>query len=488
MTRKSFRNQRIHDYGGGLNLRESPNQIEDKQSQVCENWNFEGNRLVNSKRMKQLYNLWGTTQVQGIKEFEWDVYFVHDSKLYKNWVEIVFTGTLPDKKVHISIWWDLYFFTFEDGTEPPYYINAWVLSSVAGIGFPRYNVVYNGKWILGGYDNDNIYFSQTAGPTNPTDIFDFASYSAGSQSVGGNSTWRITGFSIWENWLYVFKYDEVLYSNTEKDSGSDFNFVFNPVSTTWTLNQNLITPVQQDIFYFDSKNNAVRRLSYEHNLTTLRDTAISDEITPLLERLTESQYNATGSYLYPNYKLFLRSNFAGTDYNEITLVYNVDNKSWWTETGKACFVSHNGYLWSTFEWKIWKDDQLPWKKWVRISKQWDFWDWIDNKRYWELEIKGRMESTLTLYVDIYVNWLLEETRTINVSEQVSSTFGTITLWTGVLWSPTTSNQMVDFRERFDLWLEGQYIEIWLRYEWLGNVEVSEDNIQWKLIKWYKLYA
>jgi len=490
MTRSTFRNNRVNDFWGGLNLRESPNQIEDKQSQVCENWNFEGNKLVNSKRIREVYNLWGTTQIQWIKEYKWDVYFVHSGKFYKNWVEITITTwwPLPDKKVHISIWWDLYFFTFETWDETPYYLDWATLTSVTWVGLPKYNVIYNGKWILGGYDNDNIYFSKTAGPSTKADIYDFSAYSAGNQSVGGDSTWVLTGLAVWENWLYAFKSDESLTSNQVNDTGTVFNFIFQPTSSTWAINQNAIRKVKQDIFYYDGVSKSVRRLSYERDLSTLRDTSISDEIEPIFATLADDQTNATSSYLYPNYKLFLRSEFAWTDYNDVCLTYNVDNKSWTTETNKACFVSDKGWLGSTFEWKIWLDDELPATKWNRIGKQWDFWDGIDNKRYGELEIKGKLQSTLTLFVDVFVDWTLEEIIEINVDENVSGTLWTRTLWTSVLASGSTSEQLVTFRERRNLWLEWQYIEIGLRYEWLGYVEINQRNIQWKPIKGYKTYA
>lgn len=490
MTRSTFRNDRINDFWGWLNLRDSANQIEDKQSIICENWNFEGNRLINSKRIKEIYNLDLPGQIQEIKEYEWSVYFVHGWKLYKDWVEIVIsTGwPLPDKKCHLSIWWDLYFFTFEDWSEPPYYLDGWTLAQATWVGNPKYNVVYNGKWVLGWYDNDNIYFSKTAGPSTKSEIYDFSAYSAGNQSVGWNSTWVITGFSVWENWLYVFKTDECLYSNSEKDNWASFNFIFNPITSTWAINQNAITEVRQEIFYLDWTSKAIRRLWYEKDLVTLRDTAISDEIEPIFHTLAEDQTNATGSYQYPNYKIFLRSQFAGTDYNDVTLTYNVHNKSWCTETKKACFVSHRWYLGSTFEWKVWKDDELSWKEWVRIWKEWDFWDGIDNKRYWELEIKWKMMSTLTLFVDVYVDWILEETRQINVDDNPSGTLGTRVLATDVLASWRTNEPLTEFRERFDLWLEWQYIQIWLRYEWIWDIEISQRNIQWKPMKWYKLYS
>lgn len=489
MTRSTFRNHRVNDFWGGLNLRESANQIEDKQSQVCENWNFEGNKLVNSKRIREVYNVSSTKQIQWIKVYKWDVYFVTDWKFYKNWIEIAISsgGPLPDKKVHISVWWDLFFFTFETGDEPPYHLDSGTLASVSGVGNPKYNVIFNGKWILGGFDNDNIEFSKTAWPSSQADIIDFSAFSAGSQSVGWDSTWVLTGLAVGENWLYAFKSDETLTSKQVRDTGTSFNFIFNPTASTWAINQNAITKVNQDIFYYDWVSRSVRRLSYEKDLVTLRDTSISDEIEPIFKTLADDQTNATSSYLYPNYKLFLRSSFAWSDFNDVTLTYNVDNKSWLTETNKACFVSDKGFLGSTFEWIVWKDDELPAKKWTRLWKQWDFGDGIDNKRYGELEIKGKLQSTLTLFVDIFVDWALEDTIEINVDENVSGTLGTRTLGTSVLASGSTSEQLVDFRERRNLWLEGQFIEIVLRYEGLWNVEISQHNIQWKPIKWHKIF-
>ena len=492
MTRRTFKDYRINDFWWGLNLRESPNVIEKKQAQICENWNFEWNKIVNSKRMRSIYNLWGTTPIQGIREFEGNLFFVHAGRLYKDWVEIVITtwGLIPDKKVHISIWWDQYFFTFEDGTTDPYHLDGdtSTLSAIAWVGEPKYNVVYNGKLVLWGYGNDNIYFSKTATPSTKADIIDFSAYSGGNQSVGGNSTGEITWMSIGENWLTVFKYDEVLYSNTEKDTWTVFNFIFNTITTTWALAQNAITEIGQETIYYDGKSKSVRRLSYEQNQNTLRDTSISDEIEPIFHTLSADQSNATASYLYPNYKLFLRSEFAWTNYNDTCLTYNVHNKSWGTETGKACYVSHNGYLWSTFEGKVWKDDELPWKEWTFLWKQIDAGDAIDMKRYGQIEISWKLQSTLTLYADIYIEGALEDTITITVDENVSGTLGTRTLGTSVLASGSTREQLISFRERRDLWFEGRYIEVAFRYEWLWNVEISQENIQWKLLRAYEWYA
>jgi hypothetical protein len=49
MMRKRFSSERFADLSGGLNIRDSANQIDNKQGIEVVNWNFEGNKLVVSK-------------------------------------------------------------------------------------------------------------------------------------------------------------------------------------------------------------------------------------------------------------------------------------------------------------------------------------------------------------------------------------------------------------------------------------------------------
>jgi len=71
-----------------------------------------------------------------------------------------------------------------------------------------------------------------------------------------------------------------------------------------------VTEVEQELFYYDDITKNVRRLSYEENLITLRDTSISREIETIFEQLADDQSNATASFKYPNYKLFMRSKLS----------------------------------------------------------------------------------------------------------------------------------------------------------------------------------
>ncbi len=221
---------------------------------------------------------------------------------------------------------------------------------------PTVWTIYNWKIVLWGYpDNDNIVFSKTSTPDNPLLITSFDWYDAWGQSVSGWDKGRVVGMTTSENWLYVFKDNSIWYTNSEKDNpdSNSFNFIFRKITSSWAYSQSTITDVEQDVFYLDWNERAVRRLSYEQNLTTLRDTAISDEIRGLLEDLPQDQSLATANYTYPNYRLYLSDHTWPTitypngktyNTNNVCLTYNVYNKSWTKETLWNVIVADKGYI------------------------------------------------------------------------------------------------------------------------------------------------
>jgi len=375
-----------------------------------------------------------------------------------------------------------------DRSYKPLVIINWVLQWITmDSSHPSYNTVYKGKLILWWYEQWNaIQYSKTSKPDTPLDLFDFTAYSAWTDLIW--NWWKIVWFNIWENWLYVFKEDEIWYSNTEKDNNIitpyTFNFIFNKITSNWVLWQNVITDVEQEIFYYDWINKAVRRLWYEQNLTTLRDTAISREIGNLLTQLPNTQTSATSTFKYPNYKLFLRSELVWEYINDMCFTYNVENKSWTTETNKDCYISEKWWLWSAYWCKIMEDDITDWILEVGVistatSKEYVFGDWVDYKKYWEIEIVGKIDNWIKLTLSVVVDW--DEVDEIEI--EWWWTF-TPTLWTRVLgnnslWWDMQYNTLTDFKERLDLYYNWQWIVFKLKKEWFGRVEISGVNIRWK---------
>lgn len=383
------------------------------------------------------------------------------------WIVDITIGNMGNLIVDKKWWWAFYY--WED-----------LISELdeASVWEPTCGTIYNWKIILWGYpNNDNIVFSQTSSPREPFNLLNFTDYSAWGQSISGWDRWEVRGFSVWENGLYVFKDNSVWYSNTEKDSSSAwaFNFIFNKITSNWALSQRVITNVQQDIFYLDWENKAIRRLSYEQNMNTLRDNSISDDIRWLISSLPEEQPLATASFHYPNYILSLTdwtsSEVTYPDWNIYHLnnkhfIYNVDKKSWATKTWiNDLIVSDKWYL-ALNDWKVYKVD--VWntlEDWTFISKKYVITNDSRYKRLWHVDIVWRITpdnlETKTITVKVIVDWVVVETRNIS----------------------STTN-VYDFTERIDMYNDWQYVQFEITHSWEWKAELIDIYISYKPINWY----
>lgn len=500
MKWKAYSNLRIKDISWWINIDKSANEIDDKQCIECINFNFEWNKLVTAKWLTQLYTLtWWW--IQWLKVIWTDIYHISSWNIYKNWVKINNTWTLPYTwVVNFDVFENYVLFADWTGVNKPYYLLSGTLAeipqytslynTITGL-YAKYVIIYNWRSIWWWQYKSTIVFSKAANATTPALIIDFAAYSAWVQSIWLH--WNITWFEVWENWLYAFKDTEIWYSNSEKDTGEvnpsapTFNFIFNKITSSGNLSQQTIAKVKQEIFYYDNISKSVRRLWYEQNLTTLKDTQVSEEIEEYLDILPSTQSKACLSYKYPNLKLFLRSENSLD--NDVTIVYNVESKAWAKENNKVCSIANWGYLWDVYSNIIYKDDNTYsidniWKEWLFISKEYDMWDWIDYKRFWEMEIMWKISNDITLYIDVLIDWKLISTNEIIWSDIITST-----LWTEVLWIGTSLDniELNQFRKKIDMFDEWQNIQLQLRSLWTGYVEVSNFNIRYKFINNFYIY-
>lgn len=305
----------------------------------------------------------------------------------------------------ISEWWAYYWYDWvniEIGEESVWKPTVWT--------------IYNWKVVLGGYpDNDNIVFSKTSSVTMPLNVLQFNWYDAWGQSVSWGDKGLITWMSVWENWLYVFKDNSIWYTNSEKDNPTSlsFNFIFRKITSNWAYSQSVITQVEQDIFYLDWKEKSVRRLSYEQNLTTLRDTAISRDIEPILKALPEDQSLATSSYTYPNYRLYVSDhtwptitypNWKTYNTNNVCLTYNVYNKSWTKEQIGNVIVSNEKIV-ALNDNNIYELEKGNLNKsWEYISKRYSEGDDFIKKKINRTDVLAKLIpedwESLTLQVDV----------------------------------------------------------------------------------------
>ena len=576
MSRWTFKTKWFRDLAWWINLENSPNEIDDKQCIESVNFNFDWNKLVNSKWSKEYkswqdvtFNNWEiksidiidwkayvtyrdwTIKIMLLEQWNltkintnWKFYYIDDDKTINAWDvfsitinstvcsytailwdtrEIIYnslistinsttsakailwesylTNWTPPYTQISAIWiqffmpWDWTFavseswkWTLEDSdiindwfhfslfkswddliilnnsTLPIYYqkIVVWANSAYFWQYILNINsyiwVYYNGKFIFAWTNSNILYFSQTSTATEPWLVTKLTSYDAWFQRVWWD--WKITWIITWENWIYVFKEDEIYYSNSIQDDGESFAFVFNRITNNWAKDKYCITRVWQDIFYYDWINKKIRRISYEQNLTTLRDTAVSNEIDELLQsQPVEYWIQQKLYYSYPNLRFACKTADNNTVYNDIIYVYNVDRKSWTVEDNKAVKF----WCWKYFTkeqvlWKVFEDNYSYETDWKMLSKEYDLWDAIMQKRFWEIEIYGKNTDEIDLFLDVYIDWNLYSTFTI------------------------INNFWDYFRNRFDLYQDWRYIQFWLRYEWVGYIEINEIKINYKPIK------
>lgn len=353
--------------------------------------------------------------------------------------------------------------------------------------------VYNWKiflWgkILSTWLTDNIEFSKTYHTDQPSDILVFSWYDAWNQAVSAWNPWYLTWFIIWEDWLYVFKNNEV-YKNTKGDeydwkSKNTITWVeeyvlkynFKPVTKTWAYSQECITQYWQEIFYYDWINKSIRRLRYEEQQQTLRDTAISHEVDTLLKDIPNPPTNHTQlhslTFKYPNLEFnycstnnFIDNSFwPQTVLPDSQLIFNVETWSWatrplLTDKGEAPLQPSNWYyininkevfdFTSTAEyWEF--ESKVYTLNWV--DSYWKRFGWFDI--VWDIEPNSWETKTLT--IDIYINWVLEETRTLS-----------------------STTDLLRFRERIDLYNDWQDIQFKLTHSWKWKIAITDCYLYYK---------
>lgn len=352
----------------------------------------------------------------------------------------------------------------------------------------RPNVITWSKWIVSLAD--------------PSPIFDFSALSSSSQVCWD---WTpITAFIIWQDKLYIWKANSIWKAwevQITYDSSDVVIWVAYPLlqeTQTWPINHKSITNVMQDIIYYDWIN--VRRLSYEENFSALKDSSISENIFPLMIALPTDQTNACSYFIYPYYKLHLRTELSVS--NDTTFVYNVINKAWSTQTGLQVDIwvsAYNkkqvAYFWGIYNWKVYEDNLEYNYDWLEVkrrfkSKAFSFWDRVDNKRIFQIELTWRLEEEQNVYVDIYWDFnKIGSTRTIYLdSENFMETTWSTLAWVSTAWANWINLSKVhDFTERYETFFDSSIYQFTIEYEGTKYFELQSHHVQFKFVNPYKTH-
>lgn len=519
---KRYQTSRWNDFWGWINVRTSSDSIDDKQWTLGVNTATEWNKLITVPWYAQYVTLQaGLTRWQAISLYSNYLLIIHNRNLLvyntTTWVtytqsnavvsttdkySIVTTKSLTSWKISIVLIninlttvEDIVAFEFDWTT-----FTAQTFVSLTNKNF-KCGAFHEGKLLLGWNPlyPSNLYYSKTGAVlwAAATNIYDFSWYNSNFQAIWDWEAIVAILSNISE--LYVVKTNWFHRNTWTSDNWTAYLFQFKQESFTWAINTKCVLPVEKDIIYFDGIN--IRRISYEANMTALSDVSISKDIFPIIDALPDSQAdNATMYYVYPFVKLFLRDKFSSN--NSIAITYNIVDKSFSTQTWlnvvqwvggfinnrrTAFFVSSQTS--TVYEDNIW----FTYNSWNIIfsqkSKRYVLWDWVDYKRISQVELYWKISPWLSTFIDIYVNWVVVDTREIFYEEIILPTTGSSLLGDTLLgWaSEDEANNMRDYVVRYEYFTDGRDFQFWVRGNWQWRFELHWLNLTYKSIRAYDIH-
>lgn len=340
-----------------------------------------------------------------------------------------------------------------------------------------------------------LYFSRPASATNPEYAFDFSWTGSWARVV--STGWRISK---------IFENNDKLYIGTDTEIYSGVFTDATTLQTTLFANSGILCHeaqevVNQESFFFDGRD--VRRLSYEANILAIKDSSVSDKIRNTIANLPEgnqlSKYKLdtiSSSFLFPLYKLYARSLSADTP--DVAFVYNVIDKSWSIHTVQvksSCIISYNKRSLittnGTLELQIQDDTHYGYgggaTTLIYASPEYSFWDNVDYKRYVQYEIYGDITDEVKARVDFYIDGELKLTKYTKVHALHSPTTGASTLGSTPLGANSQQNTTSGFRERFEMFMDGQSIQVVVTLTEVAYIKIYGHNFQYKFVPAYPIH-
>lgn len=525
MTRRvnAFKTSRFSDFSWGINLRNSPDKINDNQFQELNNMSSEGNKLNTIKWFKF------------IKQLTWDgsVWSVQWIKLFSNYLICIFkanlyvynltTWVVSTQAVAVISQTDRFQIVINKLTDISIIIintNPTTIENIKAYEFNLTTLVfvnkaftwlsnqnfkcwafYEGKLFLWGNPSapSVLYFSKTFWALSLANIYDFSAYNSASQVVWD---WEaIIWFASNHTEFFIFKTNSIWKVITSIDTGTSYVYQLRQETATWAINVFCISNVEKDIIYFDWT--TLRRISYEQNIQALSDSSIGKDIENGISSLTQTQKdNCFMIYSYPYVKLVLRSNTSTV--NNFAILYNVVDKWFSTQTWIEANIGTNwiynnvkvSYIGSQFDSTIFQDNiSVNYNDsditFYARSKEITFWDWVNYKQFYRMEFNGIITIWLSTSISIYVDGKLIITKTINSNpwSSLAPTIGTATFGS----TPIGGNNIIvewnttNFETKIELYNTWKKIEYLLSWVGQGTLQLNWQTVTYKHTKAYDIH-
>lgn len=524
MKLQGYQDYRVTSFQGGMDTFNSEDNITDTSFVYLDNFTPDGTKLVTMNSSFNNSTLSGNYPITGMTSNNTDIFFIANwklnawnfedgSRIYSNFnigtanstrynmtsfflgaIYVVICDTLQVENVRVYRY-------------DPTAATKFIAHTITGLPpNPKYAVCKwdNGKLFLWNLPNSpaNITYSYVSSLTQavatPDAWLNFSLYPANGQIVWNGDS-PITGFAVRQNTFYVFTRINVWKLAPWIDDGTTFNYKIEKETQTGAVGQYAICEKEQDVFYFDWRN--IRRLSYESNGNTfsVKDVKMSSKMDGYIASLNQNQSDAIMVFDYPILYTYLKSNTnIGWIGQDVAVCYNVKSEGWNVSTshsissGTSYYLKWNGNkacVGSSLDSTLIQLNSSTWYlNSTALSKEFTTFDDVDYKRYVQLEMTGAITSGLTVYVDIFVDGRLIQTREINSWNLYTTTTGTATSGNSQAGSNGDEySSLRPFAVRFEMFNSWRNFQYKIRKESYWVFELHATAFRWKAIEAYPIH-
>ncbi len=523
MKLQGYQDYRVSSFQGGMDTFNSEDNISDSSFVYLDNFTADGTKLVTMKSSFNNSTLSGNYPITGMTSNNWDVFYISNGKLnawnFENLSRSVSNfniGTAASTRYNLTSF-------FQGAVYVVICDSLWIentrvyryYDSGGGVyTFASHTITFswaNTKFTTCKYFNQRLwlawlpnapavgYWSQptdlTAAVTTPDAWLNFSWTLSGSAQIGEGIS-PISAFAIRQDDFYICT-KSAIYKAKYIAELQDFQFT--KETNTGVINHYAICEKEQDVFYFDWRN--IRRLSYESNGNTfsVKDVKMSSMMDGYIDSLNQKQSDAIMVFDYPILYTYLKSNDniwgIGQD---VAICYNVKSEGWNVSTSHSISSGTSYYLEGSGNRACVGSSldstliQLNASKWylnsTALSKEFTTFDDVDYKRYVQLEMTWAITSGLTVYVDLFVDGKLIQTREIIASNLYTTTTGTATSGRSQAGSNgDTSSTLRPFAVRFEMFNSWRSFQYQIRKESYWVFELHAEAFRWKAIEAYPIH-
>lgn len=446
------------------------------------------------------FSTWSSPADDSVIGLYSDVWALSPTDRYLNLIDInIATGTFTrlwtsypyyGRYNSVEMWNVIYFFNPNHAPmsyDPSVWLDITTITNQSNINSdmrPWFWIVFDGRlWVA--WDNQTPEYLYRSAKLNPMD-FSYPAPTTTPSFLEDSPGWvnqfneRITWLTATAQAMFVFTpwTVSVSFQWSEQNVWSSVVYPFSYIEAReWCVNNACIVPVNNQVYYLSQNNKImiIERQRYGVYTAQWLSHRLWKSVENTLDTLDRDQSNAFWYYSPDRQSIIWHVATEWSSTNNLCIIYNIDKDEFYFDDGKPFFTA------CSWKWVDYTGSQLKPlvfidNKWTndngsailfkRLSKRFSLWDPTINKEFWQTRTYARIKANTELKQDIYIDWELVASKTVNGNE-LSTTIVSPNI-------PNTLREWVIVEDKDNLFKRWRFLEAYWTCSSL-NWEISLEN-------------